>query len=86
MRYFSRGRARRSTGPGAALGGIEGGSTPTSSEASTGGVGGGNVTSPEDPTHTATSAYNTPTASMAALTSPTLSTSPEVSFNKIFLF
>lgn len=68
-------RGRR--GGGTASGGEGGGDTPTSSEASAGGTGGGT----DEGVAPTGSAYNTPTASLAALSSPTsdVTPSPEVS-------
>lgn len=67
---FRRGRR----GGGTASGGEGGGDTPTSSEASAGGAGVGEDSVPPS------SAYNTPSASLAALSSPTsdVTPSPEV--------
>ncbi|KAK3865179.1 hypothetical protein Pcinc_029196 [Petrolisthes cinctipes] len=75
VRRYQKQRRRGRRGAGAASGGEGGGDTPTSSEASaSGGTGTGEDGIPP------TSAYNTPTASLAALSSPTsdVTPSPEV--------
>ncbi|XP_071532260.1 slowpoke-binding protein isoform X9 [Panulirus ornatus] len=68
--YFRRDARRGRRGGGTASGGEGGGDTPTSSEASASGAGGGDDSMPP------TSAYNTPTASLATLSSPTSDVTP----------
>ncbi|KAG7166543.1 Slowpoke-binding protein-like [Homarus americanus] len=70
VRRFQKQRRRGRRGGGTASGGEGGGDTPTSSEASASGAGGGDDSMPP------TSAYNTPTASLAALSSPTSDVTP----------
>ncbi|XP_053636210.1 slowpoke-binding protein isoform X3 [Cherax quadricarinatus] len=70
VRRFQKQRRRGRRGGGTASGGEGGGDTPTSSEASASGGGGGDDSMPP------TSAYNTPTASLAALSSPTSDVTP----------
>ncbi|KAK8389678.1 hypothetical protein O3P69_008987 [Scylla paramamosain] len=74
VRRFQKQRRRGKRGGGTASGGEGGGDTPTSSEASAGGAGVGEDSVPPS------SAYNTPSASLAALSSPTsdVTPSPEV--------
>ncbi|XP_063874486.1 slowpoke-binding protein-like isoform X4 [Scylla paramamosain] len=68
--YYRRDPRRGKRGGGTASGGEGGGDTPTSSEASAGGAGVGEDSVPPS------SAYNTPSASLAALSSPTSDVTP----------
>lgn len=73
VRRFQKQRRRGRRGGGTASGGEGGGGdTPTSSEASAGGTGGG----ADEGVAPTGSAYNTPTASLAALSSPTSDVTP----------
>ncbi|XP_042871247.1 slowpoke-binding protein-like [Penaeus japonicus] len=73
VRRFQKQRRRGRRGGGTASGGEGGGGdTPTSSEASAGGTGGGT----DEGVAPTGSAYNTPTASLAALSSPTSDVTP----------
>ncbi|XP_066975731.1 slowpoke-binding protein [Macrobrachium rosenbergii] len=68
--YYRRDCSQTRRGGGTASSGEGGGDTPTSSEASAGASGGG------DEGMISTSAYNTPTASLATLSSPTSDVTP----------